>query len=898
MQLKKILAGIGAVVLAAVAAFWLLFPSLAKSYLEKELGQRKFADVLKDAEANNRAALSKLGKAEILVDVPASAVTGGLQEEIKAAVALLKPSGGWHVELEGSPTVSFHPHALRAIARLKLSNPDIATVVLDASVDAVPAIKGSELQITSTVSGASIHSAKAYGFRLPGAVTSLAQKAINESLDALSTGIPIQRTPLHLPPQLMAAAKASPAMLVGTGGIAGLLGAGTQSPAKTGGTYSDAFIKEAKDILPNYSIGQGVIAVRPAGTPFVEASNKARDESAAQNLQHFQASLLIDGSVPVEGVPADKFSKAILLAADAKWFSGEMKQVVLNALSKIKPDKIKLDVKPENVSVTMGEGLAEARASASALFADGKLKVDFEATAWAFLKPHPTGLEASYAIRQLRVTGVAVNWADRSTSLSIPYQDALGQVASLFIGELPKSLLVVPTVPIKADVGKDKKFKLSTKVPAVDIAFIGRAAVISPKRVVVVAVPTLDNPPPFPPTMPVAAGQLQRLLGLADRAYNEVVGIAQRDSLALNVPKPVLAALLETAWKRFDPVLNASHHDEDTFDPDEIKLIPGDASCGSACQRIEQCGDIAHCKIDVCRDVVAGQVCNTFCPGGPLNPLCRLVCKPITNRICGKEDDRGCLDRVGACISNTTECAARWTSGFQPICEAALSVIKKNDAGGLAKVSGGTKIDASGTTLGGSALKVSPKLDALEVGLTAGGSARVDAYLDIRFTDFGNLLLCPSGRLSGKFDFTAGLGSTPLRSNIGWTKVEKGLRASLRFGEAAVNIAAKEPPLVSLVTQNPALLSCSLGQAVVGLSVIAFPRITRDLVADLLRKTLGKKNGPIAGAIIDGRYTYKGDVPEVHLDISAREIKLFGKNMALEPRMEPKAIVVGYSGSK
>lgn len=892
--MKKILPRFGVLALVVAAALWFLLPSLTKSYLERELGQRKFADVLKEAEANNRVALAQLGQPEILVDVPAAALSSGLQDEIKAAVALLKPSGNWKVELEGLPLVSSHPYALRATARLKFINPDIATVVVDAGVDAVPSIKGAELQIVPTVSRASIHSARTHGIRLPGAVTALAQNAINESIDALSAGIPVQRVPLHLPAPLLAAAKATPAMLVGTGGIAGLLGAGTSTPVIVPGTYSDAFIKAAHEVLPGYAMGQGVIAVRPTGAPFSEVSNKARDEAAAHNLQHLQSALLIDAATPVDAVSPDNFRKAILLTADAKWFAGELRQLVLEAVGTIKPDKVKLDVKPENVSVTTGEGFVEAKAAASAHFADGKLKVDFKVTLWAFLRPAAVGLEASYAIRQLRVKAVSVTWGDRSTSLSVPYQEDLGQIAALFVGELPKSLLVVPSVPIKADTASSKKFKLSTKLPSVDIALNGRAAVISPTRIIVIAVPSLDEPPSLPAVAPAAPGQLQRLLALADRAYLEVLERPQPDALALSVPKQVLASLLESAWRRFDPVLNVTHQDADSFEPDEIKLIPADASCGSTCQRLDQCGDITHCKIDVCRDVVAGSVCNSFCPGGRFNPVCREICKPITNRLCGKEDDQSCLDRVSSCVSNATECAARWTSGLQPICEAALAVIKANDAGGFAKISGGAKIDASATTISGSTLKIAPDLGSVELGLTAGGAAKVDAYLDIRFTDFGNLLLCPSGRLSGNFDFNAGLATTPLRSQIGWSKVESGLRASLQFEDAAVNIAAREPPLVSLVTQNPALLSCSAGRVVAGLSIIAFPRVTRDLLADLLRKALGTKNGPIVGAVIDGQYSYKGSVPEVHMDIPAATIKLFGKNLLLEPRMTSKAIVVGY----
>lgn len=352
---------------------------------------------------------------------------------------------------------------------------------------------------------------------------------------------------------------------------------------------------------------------------------------------------------------------------------------------------------------------------------------------------------------------------------------------------------------------------------------------------------------------------------------------------------------MNDAWETLKPKVQATLQETSTFDAGEIKLIPADATCGNACQHAASCGNIGSCKIDVCHDVIAQGACNTVCPGGSFNPLCRLVCPEITKRICGKEDDQSCITRINACTSGAAECLARWTSGLQATCEATLATLRGAGFTGLAEVSGGMSVTGDGETANTSGLTVAPDLGAVELGITVAARANVDAHVDVVFTDFGNFFACPSGRLSANPSFSASLADQKLSARIVWNGGNATpLVAHISPNDPTIVIKTAEPPIVTMVKNNPGLLLCGPIQAaigpIVGLAVIASPHFTRELLSDALRKALPGEKGQMAAAIIDGEYRYTPRMPPIDFVVPSAPLQILDKAFVVAPRMTEKAV--------
>ncbi|MBY2941872.1 hypothetical protein HF264_19590 [Rhizobium leguminosarum] len=888
--MRKIFSVVTAVFMAIVVAGWLLTPIITKYYLEKELGQLSFSDVVREAEAANRTSLGKISTPEILLDIPATALIAALHDEFQKAVNLADLGKDWKATLVGEPGISFHPNAIRAVAQLRISNDAIATATVDAQLDLIPSVEGNELVAVPYVSALSLTDVDTHGIRLPTFVASQLNDVIGKSLDALNTKVPKQRVPIDLPLKLLEKAKAQPALLVASNAVAILLGTSADQTSEVSGPYTDEFIKKAREVLPDYVPGVGVIAVRPSASPLNGATDAMRDNAAAANLAALETTLQIDGTQSVESIDPSVFANLVMLKIDGRYFEKRLREIAVQAIRDINTPGVAIDVKPENVKVSLKEGVVEASATGSAALADGKLSVDFELTAWGVLRPSLVGLVASYAPREIKVKGVKAAWGSGAATLAIPFEQALGDVVARFIEKLPDAPLNIPGVPLEVKTNGDGDFKLVTKEPALSLSFTGRAVAITPDRVVLLSVPSLNGDTAIGETA-AQPGQLSRLLALAEKAYKRYAPSQDPDDVSLIVAKPGFAGLLQDAWIKLDPSVSIAHQSRDEFDAGEIQVIPGNASCGNPCKGVETCGNILSCNVDICRDVVVGQACNTICPG--FIPVCRDICRDVTRNICHVESDGGCLDTINTCVSEATQCTAAWGSGLQASCEVALGIIKATDTTGLAKLSGGNTLDASAATVAGSRLTVAPDLSSLDLAVDASGTAHVDAWLDITWTDFGNLFVCPSGRLEVKLDVAASVGS-PLRSAIGWEQNGDALRGTFTLDKVTVEARASEGPLGKLITSNPGMLTCGLGQSIVGLSVVSLPKLTQDLLANAIRSAGGNSDGAkLAAAIIDGYYKYEGTVPPTAFDIPATEVDIVGQKAKLVPHMSDKAVVMG-----
>lgn len=879
----KIAIAAGTAIVVVVAVIWFLFPSLARSYLESEMGKREFSDVIQAADLSNRAALGKMGKAEILLDIPAAPISASLVGEIQNAANLADLGSGWNATLVGEPIVSFEVSAIRVRAPLKLSNVDVGDATVTVQLDAVPSIQGNELVAVPFVTALSLGEVDVYGWQLPGAVTAKLNSAIAKSLEALNTKIPQLHVAINLPEELLQRSTAQPAIFVSDQAIAAVLGSEVAT-LEISGAYADEFIRVSREILPNYVPGAGVIAVRPSESSTLEASETMRDEAAASNLAALEATLGIEESKNLGELDPTTFDNLVMVTTEGRYFESTLRELAVKAIADLDTGDVALEVKPENVNVTLMDGVVEAAAAGTATLADGKLAVDFSLTAWGVLRPGPEGLVASYAPRAIEVTNVRVAWADRGATLSVPYETALGDIVARFIGKLPDSLLKIPSVPFTVGSGDEGDFKLVAKQSSLSLAFAGRAVSISPERITVFATPSFDGTALPIPQPAVSPGQLLRLTSLASLVHQRLVGANDVDSLSLATGKSGFAQLLQDAWTKFDPTVSINHQSTETFDAGEIQVIPGNASCGNPCSDVNQCGNVTQCLRPSCSNICENVL------GGGWNPLNHLVCK----NVCHDETDGGCVAQIRNCAEEVGQCTAAWGSGLQASCEIALAAIKATDTTGLAKVSGGTKLTASAATAFGSQLVVAPDLSALDLTINAGGAAGVDAWLNIKWTDFGNLFLCPSGRMDVHLDVIARLATSPLKSAIKWESNADALKATFSFGKVSVVADTTEGPLGKLITSNPGLLTCGLGQTIVGLGIIAVPSLTQDLLASAIRSASGGEDkAKIVAAIIDGHYSYDGSIPPISLDLPPSEITLLDKPVTLKPRMSDAAIILG-----
>lgn len=891
---RKYVAWAAGLVAVSFIAVWLSLPKIAELYLEREFGRLEFADVVKEADAANGTSLGKMGRADILLDLPADQITGSLAEEVRNAANLADLGSGWKVTLLGDPVVSFHPSAIRAKALLKLSNDDIGAATVTVQLDVVPSITGNELVAVTYVTAFTVSDVDIHGIHLPWHVADKLNDVIAKSLEPLNTKIPALRVALNLPDEMLQEAKAQPALLVSDRAVAALLGTEAETTEDIPGAYADEFIKIAKTILPNYVPGAGVIAVRPTASPLIGVSETMRDEAAAANLAALEATLGIDGSINPDDLDLSVFASLVAVTAEGRYFERQLKALAVKAISELETGDVALDVKPENIVMTLKPGVLEASASGTATIADGKLGVDFSLTAWGVLRPGPGSLIASYAPREIRVSGVRVAWADRGASLSVPYDTALGDIVARFIEKLPDSPLDIPNIPLEVKSDNEGDFRLTTSGQSLSLSFIGRAVSVAPERVLVIATPSLAGDGGPIPQAAVSTGQLERLNALASKTHQALIGDGDTDSLSLAVAKAGFAKLLENAWIKLDPVLSMKHQSGDTFEDVEIKVIPGDASCGNPCKDVKKCGDIQQCTRNICTTVVVDVGCRTWCPGGRWNPICREICDRVNREVCREDSDAGCISRIEQCAREIGQCTVAWGSGLQATCETALAAIKATDTTGLAKLSGGTKLDASGVTASGSRLAVTPDLSGIELAVDVFAAVGVDAWLDIKWTDWGYLFACPSGRLAVHLDANARLATSPLRSAITWGPNGDALKATFSFGKVTVIADAREGPLGKLISSNPGLLSCGLGRTIVGLTLVAVPRVTQSLLADAIRSATSRsEEGKIAAAIIDGHYRFEGEISPATFDVPPTNVTVLEQLLKVTPRMTDVAVIMG-----
>lgn len=874
-----------------ILAWYLSVPFLVKHYLDGELGKRSFSDVVKAADAENRNALGKMTKAEILLDIPAEPITASLEDELQEAVSQADLGSGWKVLLLAKPEISFKPSVIQAIAFLELSNDDVGAAKVYVQLNIVPSILENELVAVPYVTAVSLSEVHVSGTKLPRWAAGQLNEAISKSLEALNTKVPRTRVAMQLPRELLENAKAAPALLVVNEAVAALLGKESGTVREITGAYSDEFTRAAKEILPSYVPGDGVIAVRPTDSPLTGVTDTMRDEAAAANLATLEAMLGIDRSIMPDELDASAVP-LIAVAVEAQYFNHRLKELAVQAISEIDVQDVEVDVKPDNVSVELKEGVVEAIASGTATVAGGKLVINFSLTAWGVLSPGPEGLVASYAPREIKVTSVRVAWTDRGATLTVPYDTALGDVLAHFIERLPRSPLNIPNIPVNLVTGNQGNFKLNTREPSLLLNFAGRAVSLAPERISVFALASFEDEAAVMAQPAPLAGQLQRLTALSAVLHHTLIGGGESDSLSMAIPKAGFAKLLETTWVKLDPVLDITHQATNTFDAGEIKIIPGDASCGNPCKGVSECGDVLSCKVNVCQDVVVGQACHSLCPY--IIGACRDICDEVTRRVCNDEDDSGCIAKIDNCVREATKCATAWGSGLQSSCELALSAIKLTDTTGIARLKGGIRFDGSGATAAGSRLAVAPDLRELSLAIDAGGRAGLDPWVDITWTDWGNLFLCPSGRLSLHVELAVRLATSPLNSTVTWQNDGDGLKGTFSFGKVSVLAEASEGLLGNLLKSNPSLLTCSLGQAIFGLTSSTLPRVTQEVIADSIRDaTRDEKNAKIAAAVIDGRYQYEGEMPPVIFNVPPLDVALLDKTVRFRPRITESAIVMG-----
>jgi hypothetical protein len=892
------------VAMIIAAAAWFLIPQIVASQLAASFGKRPYALALREAETANQAALSNL-QPLILVDVPGRDFIPVIQDLIGKAAADAKLPDATTFVLQSSPFVSFLDYVIRIEAPIQVTHPKWGSTDLRIQVDAVPSVRGDELVITPSITKVEIGRVSPFGFTLPSAATPIIERIVTQSLDALNSKLNVAPIPIKLPEQMAKVVNALPALLVTDKGITVLLGPRRPARDEVVGSYKERFLIASRLILPSFEPGQGVLGVGsmggPAGASLRDVSDALVARATAQNLRAAEALLNITSRADPMTLGAEAFTSTLLVSVSPEFFSKRLHSALVNIITKIQPKGMKINIRPEDIAVRMLDGAAEAEVSGSATFADGALRVDFALTAWATLYPEPGGIVAEYAPRRIELRQVFITWDGRETALKVPYQDQLGELLAKIVGELPRTPIAIPSLPLKFNVPEQKAFKIVLNDTMQGLRLQGRAIVLSPLRVQILAAAALVNAPEagLPQANP-GDGQFQRLEAIVARGEYLLSGGKINDTAAIVVGKPGFATLMGKTWTTLDPRIVADYKDDAKFDAGEIKLIPPNASCGNACQHAESCGDVASCTINVCRDVLVKGPCVWSCPGGPFNPLCSNVCGQISKQVCGPESDSSCTNRISACTSGAAECLARWTSGLQATCEATLRTINATGFNGLAKVSGGIAIAAAGETFRNSALRVAPNLGAIGLEVKVVAHATVDAHLDITFTDFGNLFLCPSGRLSAKPEFHANLEDKQLSAQIKWTGGgNQPLKANLAFNDATIHVATAEPPLVTLVKENPGLLLCgpatAVLQPIVGLSIISSPKITRELLAGVLRTSIPRDKAAIAAAIIDGQYDYKASLPSVEFEIPSAIVNILNTSLRLNPRLAENAIVIGVS---
>lgn len=878
-----------------VAGLLFFLPDLVAWQLNKSLGQRPLASLIDDAARQNTTAFLAMEKPLVLADIPASVTEKAVVQEITSVVSGLELPDGWKVTLLDTPSASSLPNALRLRAKTQVENAGIGSATVDVSIDAIPHIEARAVVFALAVSSASADRVSVRGFRLPWPLPDVITETVQKSLSTINARL----KPVKLEtkaPSLPGGGELAGAVLLTRDSVAVLLGKRAASPRPAlKGTYEQDFVAAARDIMPDYKPGAGLIAVDQSENTLPNTSEALRASSIAINLQHTEGILGTDHTTDPAAVTSD-LSQVMLATIAADYLEQQMKLILQDALAKVSAPGVALIVKPEDIHVKTVEGALEANVDGSAKFLQGAITIDFTLTAWCVLDPSLNGLRARYAVRDFRIQRLLAKWNEVDASLKIENANALAALVLKTVKELPETTIKIPTIALKLPKQTgDVRIEFEKNEP--EIQLFGRTVLLSPDRVMVMTIPSVPNGSlaqqvrqlqwitsdvgPRPP----AASDFQRLKALFQLSYKKIFASDPPDQLNVGIRGEGLARLMNAAWGFARPSVVAELHGRSDIPRSEIQAIPGSASCSSMCPSTDSCGEIGKCKIQVCSTVV-DHICNTICPGGWLNPLCHIACHDADQQLCHEDDDNNCINRVRQCATSVGTCAATWSSGLRVACEAAMKGIDVTGFRGLAIISGNLTYAGAGQTISAITLNVAPDLQSVSLGGTASARAQAGASINIVWTDFGNLLLCPSGTLSSNFVIGAPTQTITIPAAISWSGGNgPPLKATLSPSSVEVQVAAPEAPIVTLAKSNPGLLSCALGQAVVGLAIAVAPHVTADLIASAIRKALPNDTGAAVAAVLDGKYLLKVDIKPIDLEVPPLTFPLNGQDVQLSPRL-------------
>jgi hypothetical protein len=869
-----------------------LLPWITKWELEKHLGSRPYSDILQKAETANGKALASIKQPKILIDVPASAITPILAQQLKSALSQIKIGNGWTVTSGGDATFNFTTYAIAMTQPLKLDHSKWGTATFTLTVNGVPSLNGGNVVLNTALAKVQVDDFRPIHIALPGFMNSAVENAINAGLDSLNTLMPHPSFPLNLPAALTTAGMAQPAMLVTPSGVSVMLGPSGGTGAAPA-NYQNAFLAAAKKVFPRYTPGSGVLVAVDSTQDLTAATNQLVAQATAANLSTTLSLLkLVPGADP-NTLNAASVANSVLVSASSDWLAAQLRQALIGGIAKFSDPKIKLTIPPANIAVKMIEGAAQASASGTATFLNGALSVQFSITAWAVVQPATGGMQIKYAIRDLKIESILVSWDGRQTGFQVPYQDQLGSLIARFIGTLPTTDVPIPNLPLDIKTSTGKTFTVAFAGKATNaVELSGRAILLSPQRTIMLVAPKLAGVAPTPPPAPLAPadGQYNQLDAVMTKAETLLNGGPAKQTAAVWAAKAALASLLQSVFTALNPYVVATLDYNKNYDLGQISAIPGDATCGNPCSGTSTCGNIGSCDKNVCSNVVSN-VCETSCPGGHFNPLCRTLCHNVTKQVCHTETDNSCVNVINGCVDNVAKCTAAWTSGLQATCEAALPIIKANNLSGLAEISGNVTLKGSGQSFKNAQLAIAPDLGSANLSLVASGQATLNATANVTWTKAGNLFLCPSGQLSGQFVLSAPQQTNGLSATIAWSGGgNQALTAVISPQDATLALTTSPPPLQKLVTSNPGILACSLGQTIAGLAIVTFPKITQDAIASKLQQVLGGDNGDIAGAIVNGQYKLTQSISPITFEIPGARFSLFGASIQAQPAMTATAL--------
>lgn len=888
-----VLIGVVFAVVVVVAVLWSLFPIGTKLALQYKLGSLPFATIAAESAQSNARSLANIGEPRILVDVPADAAVPILVVELKRALESAERPEGWEITAVNDPSVTFQAHALRVRQKLTIANPEWGTAELHVAADAVPSYENEKLTVRTALADTEIDSVDVKGFHIPWLMTSSVEAAVLVSLGNINKKMPSFVIPVGLPDSLVEAGVTRTALLVGSEGVSVMLGTEGTNPANSG-DYKSNFVATAKRLYPDYKPGSGVIASGRGDKDLTAETESMRRDSITVNLEAAQGILGINEIADPSSVDQSAISNAVLVSVSPSWLEEKIRQQAFAAIKNINGD-ITLSIPDDGIAAKVIDGAIEVSAKGKAGFMGERLTVDFSAVAWASINPSSDGFEARFALRELRISTVSIAWEGRESAFHVPYDASLGSLITQFVETASSINIALPKVPIafKAPEGGAFRLVVSETVPTLQLE--GRSVFLSPRRVLVLASPKVTSAQSVVSpgvTLALMGDQFSRFAALMEKV-EELMGGPSNAKMGIMVAKPSLANMIENAFAAINPRIEAAIKSSETSDAGEIQAIPGNASCGNPCASTSSCGNLRGCTIDVCRDVVVEGACRTFCPGGRWNPICREVCDRATQRVCGTETDNSCVGRINQCLVGVAQCTTAWASGLQATCEAALAMIRGTDFTGFAKVRSAVAVDASGETHNDARLQIADDLSAIDLSLVLAARAKVDASVDITWTDFGNLLICPSGKLNGTFNFAIPEERKEVHADLSWNGGgDAPLVASITPGKLKLTVKASEPPLQTLVKSNPGLLTCTLGSTIVGLGAAAMPKITRELVADTLRGLIKGDNGQIAAALIDGVYSREEEFSGIEFAFPDVTFPLLDETITVRPSMSDASLIL------